>query len=144
LLDKGADTNIANIDGITALHLAIKRRHKKIVKLLVDKGADTNMYDSSGQISLHFACRSHLTDDGCDEDARELASLLVERGANIDAKYHKSKRTSLHDATISGYLGTVSLLLDHDADTEAIDNSRNAKIVTWKWPDCFTNGRPRG
>jgi uncharacterized protein len=40
LLDKGADINAANQDGITALHGAAYKGANKVVQLLVDRGAD--------------------------------------------------------------------------------------------------------
>ena len=50
LIDKGADLNIAIMNGSTALHMAPREGHQEIVRLLLDKGADVN----TGIASLHF------------------------------------------------------------------------------------------
>ena len=43
LLDRGADMNIKNNDGYTALMSAASKNNESIVTLLVDRGADINI-----------------------------------------------------------------------------------------------------
>ena len=43
LLDAGADVNFQDRDGYTPLHLASRRNHLRVVKLLIDNGANVNL-----------------------------------------------------------------------------------------------------
>jgi ankyrin repeat protein len=55
LLDKGADVNVAQKDGATALHAAASEGHTETVKLLLDRGADVNAENDSRETPLHLA-----------------------------------------------------------------------------------------
>ena len=46
LLDRGADVDAKDIDGRTALMLAIQNGHLDVVKALIAKGADVNAKDN--------------------------------------------------------------------------------------------------
>ncbi len=75
-LDKIADINKVDADGLTALHLACKGNHKSIVeKLLSMPSIDANKMDRDGNTALHLCItQSHL----------DIAVLLLEhKGINI-------------------------------------------------------------
>ena len=55
LLDLGADANIPDTNGTTALHYATRFTNKEIIKLLVAYGADMNFKDSKGYSALDYA-----------------------------------------------------------------------------------------
>lgn len=55
LLDRGADLNIKNNKGNTALMYACLLNHEPIVKFLVDKGADLNIKNNEGYTALDIA-----------------------------------------------------------------------------------------
>lgn len=57
LLDLGADANIPDPNGTTALHYATRFSNKEIIKLLVAYGADLNLKDSKGFSVLDYALR---------------------------------------------------------------------------------------
>ncbi|KAF6019802.1 hypothetical protein EB796_021892 [Bugula neritina] len=44
-------------DGYAALHLAVKHRKVKCVKMLLDRGANLNVLDVGGKTALHMAAR---------------------------------------------------------------------------------------
>jgi ankyrin repeat protein len=78
LLDQGADPNLKNSDGDTALLLAIRWRHGEyvhtdIVKLLLDHGADINIQDKYGYTALIEASRG---------GGRTVIKLLLDYGAD--------------------------------------------------------------
>ncbi len=60
LLDRGADVNVRNYKGQTALHCAAKAGFDPIVALLLDRGADANAKDDKGTTPLATALRSKV------------------------------------------------------------------------------------
>jgi hypothetical protein len=55
LLDRGADINAKDKDGVTALWLAVCKGYEEIVTLLLDRGADIKAKDRDGNTPLHLA-----------------------------------------------------------------------------------------
>nr|XP_033807373.1 protein phosphatase 1 regulatory subunit 12A isoform X2 [Geotrypetes seraphini] len=76
LLERGADINYANVDGLTALHQACIDDNVDMVKFLVENGASINQPDNEGWIPLHAAASCGYVD---------IAEYLLHRGANVGA-----------------------------------------------------------
>ncbi|XP_077329731.1 protein phosphatase 1 regulatory subunit 12A isoform X4 [Lithobates pipiens] len=76
LLDRGADINYANVDGLTALHQACIDDNLEMVKFLVENGASINQPDNEGWIPLHAASSCGYLD---------IAEYLISQGANVGA-----------------------------------------------------------
>ncbi|XP_053572730.1 protein phosphatase 1 regulatory subunit 12A isoform X2 [Bombina bombina] len=76
LLDRGADINYANVDGLTALHQACIDDNLDMVKFLVENGASINQPDNEGWIPLHAASSCGYID---------IAEYLISHGANVGA-----------------------------------------------------------
>ncbi|KAM4037278.1 protein phosphatase 1 regulatory subunit 12A isoform 3-T3 [Anomaloglossus baeobatrachus] len=76
LLDRGADINYANVDGLTALHQACIDDNLEMVKFLVENGASINQPDNEGWIPLHAASSCGYID---------IAEYLISQGANVGA-----------------------------------------------------------
>ena len=77
LLDRGADVNVRNHKGQTALHCAAKAGFDRIVALLLNRGAEVNAKDDKGKTPLAIALRSKV------KDRHRLAAvigLLTEAG----------------------------------------------------------------
>ncbi|MEE6480685.1 hypothetical protein FKM82_012650 [Ascaphus truei] len=74
LLDRGADINYANVDGLTALHQACIDDNIDMVKFLVENGASINQPDNEGWIPLHAASSCGYLD---------IAEYLICQGANV-------------------------------------------------------------
>ncbi|MEL4895235.1 ankyrin repeat domain-containing protein [Crocosphaera sp. Alani8] len=115
-LDLGTDPNSKIEKGLAKgepwLIAAIGSRNKKVVELLLNYGA--NIYqkiESKNILPIHRA--SAL---GC----LEICQLLIAHGTNVDIK-GEYKRTSLHCATQSRHQAIVELLLDYNADINALD-----------------------
>jgi cytohesin len=78
LVEHGAEINDAK-GGETALHCAIAERHKEAATVLINKGASLNAQSiRRGLTPLHFL--AGIFDDG------ELAELMIQRGANVNAR----------------------------------------------------------
>ncbi|XP_077956596.1 protein phosphatase 1 regulatory subunit 12A isoform X3 [Gasterosteus aculeatus] len=74
MLDRGADINYANVDGLTALHQACIDDNIDMVTFLVEHGAGINQPDNEGWIPLHAAASCGYLD---------IAEYLIRQGASV-------------------------------------------------------------
>ena len=82
LVESGADVNVKNRDGETALMIATFKKHLDIVKYLVEKGADMNVQDINKETALMFAIsKNHI----------DIVKYLVEKGADVNVKNNMGK-----------------------------------------------------
>ena len=79
LLDRGADVNVRNHKGQTALHCAARAGFVEIVDLLLDRGADVSATDDDGRTPLAAAMRSTVRDK-----ARIAAVIKLLKTAGAD------------------------------------------------------------
>ncbi|MCY4015172.1 MAG: ankyrin repeat domain-containing protein [Gammaproteobacteria bacterium] len=88
LIEQGADVNVRNHKGQSALHCAAKAGFVDIVALLLDHGAQVDAEDRAGETPLATALRSSVKDK-----ARLLAvvDLLVVAGADPDHADHAGR-----------------------------------------------------
>lgn len=77
LLDAGADVNLQDATGSTALNQAVFAGKKEVAMLLLERGADVNLKEDSGWTSLHWAVKSNDP---------KLINTVVKRGAKLNAK----------------------------------------------------------
>ncbi|XP_028395310.1 uncharacterized protein LOC114519384 [Dendronephthya gigantea] len=110
--DCGADINIKDESGKTALHHAVDDGVTDIVRYLVEKcGADVNGKDTGGWTVLHAAIS---------KGTLGIAEYLVEKGADINAT-NDSGWTALHSAVTKGTLEIVKYLVENGADVNGKD-----------------------
>lgn len=107
-----------------ALHMAVDRGMVWAVRQLLDYTPDDTSLlsgtDEDGRQPLHFAClRGH----------RDLADLLLQRGADIDARGN-ARATPLDDACFKGHKDVVELLLSRGANTQVLDKDLWSPIRT--------------
>nr|CAB3265089.1 protein phosphatase 1 regulatory subunit 12A-like [Phallusia mammillata] len=76
LLNKGADINFANVDGLTALHQACIDGNLDVVEYLVQHDINIDQEDNEGWTPLHAAASCGYMD---------IARYLVTNGANVAA-----------------------------------------------------------
>lgn len=74
-LEKGADINMQNKDGSTALMWAANEGFEEIVKLLLQKGAAVNIQDNAGNTALMVAASKGF---------KEILKLLLQKGADVN------------------------------------------------------------
>ncbi|CAH0546542.1 unnamed protein product [Brassicogethes aeneus] len=135
LLEKGADINTANVDGLTALHQACIDDNLDMVEFLVEHGADVNRGDNEGWTPLHATASCgflyiarYLIDKGADvaavnndgelaidiAECEKMKNLLNEevdrRGIDCDAARSEEERLMLRDA--KEWLATKSSLVN--------------------------------
>lgn len=83
------------------------------VKSLLDRGVSPNAKDASGSTLIHYAVTNNQV---------EIARLLIDRGADINAHYGMDGHTVLHLAVLHQDGGMTKLLLDNKADPNTRDN----------------------
>jgi uncharacterized protein with HEPN domain len=108
LVEAGADVNQQDDNGITPLKYASAEPYPAALKKLLELGAEVDLADRRGFTPLHCAA-GH----GFYPEAIEMATILIEHGANVNAKSVAGGFVPLHVARTEGML---DLLLDHGAD----------------------------
>ena len=107
LLNRGADVNVADSQGATALHLSVVTAHLEAVKLLVNVPTlDVNAQDASGDTALHeavaMASSDPVTEILCSMDSLDLARVNA-KGFNV-----------LHYAVLRGNAYAADAILTRD------------------------------
>jgi len=100
-----------DLDGCTALSLALMQQMTECAQLLLDKGADVTAASHDGTTALHHAAG---TGDG------EMVRTLVERGALLEAS-NKDTSTALHWASGEGAAAALQALVELKADPSVVD-----------------------
>src|ERR1035438_3521145 len=106
LAENGADLNLTDPDGTTALLLAIINSHYDTAALLLLKGADPNLADSTGMGALYAAVdmstlgevygRPARPQVSGDTTALDLIKLLLNHGANPNAQLRSAALYRAH------------------------------------------------
>ena len=114
LLDRGADVNAAQGDGMTALHWAAERGHTAVAEPLISAAADVSAKTRIGSYTpLHLAARG---------GHGSMVHLLLEAGSDPAVATTNSGVTPLHLAAAAiGGADAVAALLAHGADPNALE-----------------------
>ena len=115
LLEHGANINLRNGQGQTALHRASSRYGIDTMRLLLKHGPDVNALDNSGSTPLHVA------------NSEKAVRLLLEHGANSNLQNGQGQ-TALHKASLRGYPDILHLMLNHGAEVDAQDNDGSTPL----------------
>ncbi|TQN71668.1 putative ankyrin repeat protein, partial [Colletotrichum shisoi] len=84
LLEKGADVNCQQDDGMTALHLAAQRGEHSVVETLLGHGADPDLGDKRGKTALSEAINHAV--ESYPRRSQETILSLVRGGAELDTR----------------------------------------------------------
>ena len=117
-LDKGGNVNLQDESGMTPLHHAVnsdwKGKNRKMVKLLIDRGANVKAIDDTHHTPLHMTSN------------KETAELLIDAGADVNAKTRREGKTLLfsaahgaaqgHPKSYERYLDLAKLLITKGAN----------------------------
>nr|XP_018912083.1 PREDICTED: serine/threonine-protein phosphatase 6 regulatory ankyrin repeat subunit C-like [Bemisia tabaci] len=144
LLEHGAATDVRNQNDFTPLMAATEKGHLSTVESLLKFGAKLNTTDKYGQSPLHVAITAchceivklllkygteHDIDLGfqtpllcaVEEDYLHIADVLIEAGANVNAKTPSRGETPIHLATRKFQRSSywIEFLLKYGADINA-------------------------
>lgn len=118
-LDQGGNVNLQDEPGMTPLHHAVnedwKGSHLEMIKLLIDRGANVKAIDDTHHTPLHLASN------------KETAQLLIDAGADVNAKTKHTGESKLYSAawcaaqgdpekSYGMYLDLTKLLIAKGAD----------------------------
>jgi len=116
LLARGADVNVKDERNLMPLHLALYGWPTDLTKLLIvierliARDVDVNAKGTWGQTPLHIAVKKGYTD---------IIRMLLDKGANPNAKENERGKTPLHDAAKSGHKAVAELLISKGGDVNA-------------------------
>lgn len=127
--------------GLTALHLACANCNTPLIQLILENGADIEATDNDGETALHkVPCASdglgiHMFSRDGSRKAERISSfgpeaaaqLLLEKGADINAKNHNGK-TALHLSAKYDEDLVMKLLLQNGIDLNSTDHSGNTAL----------------
>ncbi|CAG8942800.1 unnamed protein product [Penicillium salamii] len=133
LLEHGANPNVRCEVDCTPLSYAVRNAHLSVIKLLLSHGGDVQ----KGQLLQYAVSR--------DEELENVISLLVEKGAPLNATMYQdsstlqrffplSLGTALHVATEQGKTNAIRLLIRLGADT-GVKDANGDTALEWakKW-----------
>ena len=116
LIARGADVNVAQGDGMTALHWAAERADAALVQTLLAAGADVTPVTRIGNYTpLHLAARS---------GSAPAVEALLEAGGDPRAVTATGAVTPMHFAAGAGNPDAVVALARHGADVDAREADR--------------------
>lgn len=122
LLAQQVDVNAAQVDGATALHWAVRLDNLAMANRLLTAGARPAVANRVGATPLLLA--------GLNGSA-EMIALLLEHGADANARLTMTGDTVLMLAARTGLPAAVKVLLDHGAQVNARENWGQATALMW-------------
>src|SRR5205807_666428 len=108
LLDHGANINLVNKFGDTALTLAGSFGQTKVVRFLLERGADVRI----GDMAFALGGIAYTGDVS-------LLKEMIEKGADVNARVKEDGSTALHTASSVNQVEAARLLLDKGAIVDA-------------------------
>jgi ankyrin repeat protein len=150
MLEHGADVNQPSEGGWTALLAAVQNRYYKMAAFLLEHGADPSIENQGGWSPLYLATDNRNIEAGDyptrkpDMDHLEIIELLIERGADVNARMRSSTETRtvfthqwLYEegatpflrAAQSSDLTLMKLLLEHGADPTLATNDGTTPLM---------------
>ncbi len=116
LVEKGADVNAAQGDGMTALHWAAVNGDVELTRFLVSAGARLDATTRLGHYTpLHLAAR---------EGKGAVIRALLDAGDVANRETATGEATPLHLAALSGTVEGVRALIEHGADVNRREAAR--------------------
>jgi len=120
LIERGADVNLRNKAGLSALMMAAAIGHPGLVSSLIEKGAVVDAKSESGETALMY------TSEG---GSLEIVQLLKAKGADVNTQTNGG-RTPLIYAVGGKQAGIVGWLLENGADARL--QTKSGRTALWE------------
>ena len=123
LLERGADVNLTNVSGSSALHYAAKNADRKTIECLLNYHIPVNVTDTSNEIPLKWACLRQGNVDN--------VMTLLEHGADINfiGTEEFGGGSLLHYAARWADSEIIKCLLDHGISVNTTDKQNNTPLL---------------
>ena len=136
------------IDRATPLHLASRRDHAEVVRMLLKFGADVTARNKHGMTPLHLTSQMEVAHTLLESSANvaaqsgtgwtplhmvsrkgqvDVTRLLLKHGAGVNAQ-NQDGSTPLHLASRRGNVEVTRMLLERGADVKAQDEDRSTPL----------------
>ncbi|CEP13843.1 hypothetical protein [Parasitella parasitica] len=135
------DINALDKFGQTAVHCATQANQIECLRILLSAGARTDLV-SQGRLAIHTAVQYGF---------QQCASLLISKRkrhdnnpSQIDMLWYQNtldNRSTIESAIVTGFTGTLQLLLDQDSTTKDPPHQRTPGLVSlavvWNRIECL-------
>lgn len=118
LISAGANINLVDYKGQTALHVAIHQEKWNAASKLVQAGADLEVRQPDGKTALHLAISMRN---------QEFTQVLISRGANVDRVLRE--HTPLTMAISTRVTAITAILIDRGADVNLGSRNGNTPLL---------------
>jgi ankyrin repeat protein len=125
LLQKKIDVNIAEADGTTALHYAVRNDDVALVERLIRAGADAKAATRYGVTPMALACQN---------GSAAVVERLIKAGVPVNITGRLGE-TPLHLCARTGKPEAIKVLLSHGATVDTIENWRGQTPLMWAAAD---------
>ncbi|XP_023318874.1 uncharacterized protein LOC106659706 [Trichogramma pretiosum] len=116
LMENGAELQVLNDLGQTAIHLVVKKKNWSLSKILFDYSGNENLSDNQGFTYLHAACMtSNVT----------VVQKFIDQGVDVNLIFFDDglAKTPLSLAIEKSDAVTAKLLLNNGADLKLVDDN---------------------
>jgi ankyrin repeat protein len=121
LLQKKVDVKVAEADGTTALHYAVRNDDLTLVDRLLRAGADARAATRYGVTPIALACEN---------GSAPIVERLLKAGVSVNGAGRLGE-TPLHLCARTGKPEAVKVLLSHGAAIDTIENWRGQTPLMW-------------
>jgi len=114
LIEKGANVNLTDIDGYTALTYTVICHNKDGIEMLLSHGAHVNIPDKNGDTPLMKAVAGYnICRRGKEPVRKDLVEILLKAGGNV-RKTNRKEKSALTIANKSGDEELIALVQRYD------------------------------
>jgi ankyrin len=128
----GFDNNYLRLNGATSFLVAARAADPTLMRLLLEYGADPTLSTTDNVTPLMVAAGMGYVQGqsiGAAEPRLEAVKLLLDLGADVQAKTLKLEETAMHGAATGGVNAVVELLYEHGASLDAKDKDGNTPLM---------------